>query len=96
MARPFGGRAVAKNRKLLQTEVTGEILGRLPTGGLTGRAAGPRPPRELRGDAQKDPARAGVRFMNATDPDDNVMEYHPSKREIAASRGKRKRKMRRR
>ena len=90
---------MAKNKRLRQA-VDQEIgLRDRPTpSGLTGRMAGPRPPKELKPHQHKEVARAGVRFMNSTDPDDNLMEFHPSKREHAMRRGRRTRKkgMRRR
>ncbi len=86
---------MAKNAKLLR-QVTKEIVERRVSTGLTGRMAGPRAPKELVGIAKGNSAGAGVRYMNATDPDDNLMEFHPSKRELAISRGKRRKRMRRR
>lgn len=86
---------MAKNKKLRQ-QITQEIVGRRMPSGLTGRAGGPRPAKMLKSIGIASVAKAGVRYMNATDPDDNVMDHYPSKRELAMFRKARPKKMRRR
>lgn len=79
---------MAKN-KSLPKQVSKEIANQAESG-LTGRMAGPKPPKVMTPGEAKRVGNQGLGYMSPSDPDDSLMEFLPSKRELAMRDGKKK------